>query len=167
MSYTIRPAAEADLNARGLVHCAAWQETYRGLMPDAILDSMTPERSAAAARKDPLDTLLLLRDDQAVGFACCAAEARDFTGRPGCSEIAALYLLRTAQGQGWGRKLMEAALERLPHQDVILYVQRENRRAIGFYEHMGFAPTGRTLFQETEYGALEELEMLLRRREGL
>ena len=62
---------------------------------------------------------------------------------------------------------MEAALGRLPpHQDIVLYVLDKNRRAIRFYESMGFRLTGRTLRQETDGGAMVELEMLRSGREG-
>ena len=30
MSYIIRPMEEADIPARALVHCQAWEETYPG-----------------------------------------------------------------------------------------------------------------------------------------
>ena len=167
MSYIIRPMEEADIPARALVHCRAWEETYRGLIPDAVLDSMTPEAVEAAVRALPMETLVAEGPDGLVGFACFLPEARDFTARRNTSEIAALYLLRSAQGLGLGRRLLEAALDHLPpHQDVVLYVLDKNRRAIRFYESMGFRLTGRTLRQETEGGPMAELEMLCRGREG-
>ena len=167
MSYTIRPMEEADIPARSLVHCRAWEETYRGLIPDAVLDSMTPEAVEAAVRALPMETLVAEGPEGLAGFACFLPEARDFTARQNTSEIAALYLLRSAQGHGLGRRLLEAALGRLPpHQDIVLYVLDKNRRAIRFYESMGFRLTGRTLRQETEGGPMAELEMLRRGREG-
>ena len=59
---------------------------------------------------------------------------------------------------------MEAVLAVLPHREVILHVLEGNTRAIQFYEHMGFSPTGRTVRQETAGGAMVELEMLLHRQ---
>ena len=44
-----------------------------------------------------------------------------------------------------------------------LTVNEQNPAAAGFYRHMGFAFTGKELRQETDYGPLIELEMLLRR----
>ena len=49
MPYTIRLMTEGDLPSRAAVHCQAWEETYRGLIPDAVLDGMTPEAIAARA----------------------------------------------------------------------------------------------------------------------
>ena len=167
MSYIIRPMEEADISARALVHCRAWEETYRGLIPDAVLDSMTPEAVEAAVRALPMETLVAEGPEGLAGFACFLPEARDFTARQNTSEIAALYLLRSAQGHGLGRRLLEAALGRLPpHQDIVLYVLDKNRRAIRFYESMGFRLTGRTLRQETDGGVMVELEMLRSGREG-
>ena len=103
MSYTIRPMEEADIPARSLVHCRAWEETYRGLIPDAVLDSMTPEAIEAAVRALPMETLVAEGPEGLAGFACFLPEARDFTARRNTSEIAALYLLRSAQGHGLGR----------------------------------------------------------------
>ena len=167
MSYIIRPMEEADIPARALVHCRAWEETYRGLIPDAVLDSMTPEAVEAAVRALPMETLVAEGPEGIAGFVCFSPEARDFTARRNTSEIAALYLLRSAQGLGLGRRLLEAALDHLPpRQDVVLYVLDKNRRAIRFYESMGFRLTGRTLRQETEGGPMAELEMLRSDREG-
>ena len=167
MSYLIRPMEEADIPFRALVHCRAWEETYRGLIPDAVLDSMTPEAVEAAVRALPMETLVAEGAEGLAGFVCFLPEARDFTARRNTSEIDALYLLRSAQGLGLGRRLLEAALGHLPPQrDVILYVLDKNRRAAAFYRHMGFVLTGRSLRQETEGGAMIELEMLRRGREG-
>lgn len=50
-------------------------------------------------------------------------------------------LLPAAQGAGWGRRLMEALHERLAADGspgVHLGVSTRNRRAIGFYRHLGY-----------------------------
>jgi ribosomal protein S18 acetylase RimI-like enzyme len=50
-------------------------------------------------------------------------------------------LLPAAQGQGWGRKLVEAFLNKLMALDVQavhLQVSRRNPRAVRFYERLGF-----------------------------
>lgn len=166
MPYTIRPMTAVDLPSRAAVHCQAWEETYRGLLPDAVLDSMTAQSVEAAVRAAPMDTLVTEGPEGLVGFACFCPEARAFTGRQRTSEIAALYLLRPAQGRGLGRRLMEAVLASLPHPEVVLYVLKDNTQAIGFYEHMGFSLTGRSIRQDVPGGTMTELEMLLQREEA-
>lgn len=145
---------------RGRVHYWAWEETYRGLMPDAYLDERSEVQCIQTARTARLPTLVALAGEQVVGFVCCSDEVRSFIPRPQTSEITALYVLRAYQGRGVGRALLTAALDRLPHRQTALLVLQGNERAIGFYRHMGFSFTGRTLTQETGYGPLTELEML-------
>ena len=58
---------------------------------------------------------------------------------------------------------MEACLAMLPHRQVVLYVLKGNERAIDYYKHMGFCLTGRELKQETGFGEIVELEMLMTR----
>lgn len=158
------PALSEHADGIGYVHHTAWEETYRGLMPDGFLDSRTLKDSIARSRAYPGDRLVLLADGQVVGFACFYEDARGFTGRADeASEIAAFYLLKSHQGRGYGRLLMESCLSRLPREKVILYVLKGNERAIGFYRHMGFAETGKTMTQETGFGEICELEMMLKR----
>ena len=42
----IRPATVDDAAAVAHVHVSSWRSTYRGLMPDAVLDSLSVERRA-------------------------------------------------------------------------------------------------------------------------
>jgi len=37
-SLMVRPARVQDVGQMARVHVRCWQETYRGLMPDAVLD---------------------------------------------------------------------------------------------------------------------------------
>jgi ribosomal protein S18 acetylase RimI-like enzyme len=61
-------------------------------------------------------------------------------------------LLPTWQGAGWGRRLIEALLERLAgagSPGVHLSVSLRNPRAVAFYRHLGFTElhlAGDTLF---------------------
>ena len=166
MAFHIERMTPATQRGKGLAHYQAWQQTYRGLMPDAYLDAQSPEESIRRAALLPDTTLVALEGARVVGFVCYGPEAREFAGRPGASEIMALYLLREAQGRGLGRALMEAALRLLPHPEVVLFALEGNDRAIGFYRHMGVCLTGRELRQETGFGEQVELEMLLTRPDG-
>ena len=40
----IRPARVQDVRQMARVHVRCWQETYRGLMPDAVLDDRASRR---------------------------------------------------------------------------------------------------------------------------
>lgn len=85
--------------------------------------------------------------------------------REGFGELVSLYLRPQAMGRGYGRRLMEAALQRLREdgcEGVCLWVLEGNRQAQAFYRHMGFHPSGRS--QKEVFGGAETelVEMILR-----
>ena len=154
----ILPMTEADLEAKARLHVRCWHEAYEGLVPQAWLDeNITYGRMLARQRRIGWERVLLAWDRGVpVGFASWEDEARAWAGRRDVSEVSSIYLLRSHQGRGMGRALMEAALERCAHESVALLVLAGNDRAIGFHEHLGFSLTGRSVAEEP----LIELEML-------
>lgn len=139
----ILPMTEADLEAKAHLHVRCWHEAYEGLVPQDWLDeNITYERMLARQRRIGWERVLLAWDRGVpVGFASWEDEARAWAGRRGVSEVSSIYLLRSHQGRGVGRALLVLA---------------GNERAIGFYEHLGFSLTGRSVADEP----LTELEML-------
>ena len=62
---------------------------------------------------------------------------------PNAGEIFALYILSEYYGTGVGLRLMQAGLKELSaYPEVYLWVLKDNKRAIRFYEKCGFVPTG-------------------------
>ncbi|MBQ8965607.1 GNAT family N-acetyltransferase [Ruminococcus sp.] len=139
----------------GQVICDSWGETYRGLIPDEILDNRKAERWTERARLSPEGKYLAYADGRAVGAIGFLKQARDFcTHRQSC-EIVCLYVLKEFHRRGIGRALMEKAFADLGDRDITLFVLKGNDNAAGFYEHMGFEFTGR----ELDEGGMTELEM--------
>ena len=67
---------------------------------------------------------------------------RDETIQAG--EIIPLYVLKDYYGKGIAQKLMKAALIALDHFcEIFLWVLKDNKRAIAFYQKMGFTFEGR------------------------
>jgi len=66
-SLIVRPARVQDVAQMARVHVRCWQETYRGLMPDAVLDD--PGFPAARERMwtEVLTSERYRRADRAVG----------------------------------------------------------------------------------------------------
>lgn len=154
-----------DREGRALVHYAAWREAYAGLMPEAILAAHTLEGCRKSAQRGSSGDTFVALDredgDRVVGFACYERSARDHVSVPEASEISALYVLRGYQGLGLGRQLLEHCLARLPRPRTALFVLEGNEKAIGFYEHMGFRPTGHKIADARDGGTLVEIEMCL------
>lgn len=137
MNLEIRDMRPEDADGKGYVHYTSWQETYRGLIPDACLVKRTLERCREAARRWPENTLVADLDGKIIGFACYGV-CRD-EDLSGCGEVITLYVLKEFQGLGIGKKLMDAALNRLAsYKTIALWVLKGNSHAIGFYEHIGF-----------------------------
>ena len=75
-----------------------------------------------------------------VGYAQGGPSRR---GTPGEAEIHTLYVLRQAQGQGLGKRLMletARALAANGATSLMISVLRDNLRARGFYEHLAGEP---------------------------
>ena len=156
-----------DREGRAFVHYTAWREAYTGLMPEAILKAHTLERCRESAQWGSSDDTFVALDredgDQVVGFATLCRSARDFVSVPEAGEIAALYVLQEYQGLGLGRQLLEHCLAWIPRPRVALFVLEGNEKAIRFYEHMGFRPTGHRIVDERDGDTLVEIEMCLER----
>lgn len=153
-SALIRRALPADARRIAEVHVLSWQAAYRGLLPADFLASLSIERREEQWRQslaDPAAGLLVCeREGGLVGFASFGS-CRDADSRPGITgEIHAIYLLEPCWGIGLGKALLDEMLGGLRargFEEVVLWVLRENRRAIDFYRRQGFAfdGSGRTL----------------------
>ena len=160
----VRPlCAQDDFDEAGEVYAESWKACYRGLLPQAFLDKLTHDRWSGMLRADPSASLGAFEDGRIVGTAM-VSYARE-PDREGFGELVSLYLRPQAMGRGYGRRLMEAALQRLREdgcEGVCLWVLEGNRQAQAFYRHMGFHPSGRS--QKEVFGGAETelVEMILR-----
>lgn len=136
---------EDDLSAVGELYAQSWKQHYMGILPDTYLERLTGDRWSALLCADPSSSLAAFEDGQLVG-AATTAFSRD-EGRENYGEIVSIYLHPSAKGRGHGRKLMEKAMEVLRDEGcehVCLWVMEPCRAAIGFHEHLGLHPSGRT-----------------------
>lgn len=145
--FTIRPARLEDASGIARVHVDSWRATYKGLVPDAYLASLSYEERERGR-------LRILKDQQsgkAFSFTYVATDeterivgfvsgGRDRTGITGYSgELYAIYLLAEAQGLGLGRRLTHALVESLLRHGITtmtVVVLAENP-ARHFYESLG------------------------------
>lgn len=143
LSVLILPAGPSDAEELAAVHVRSWRETYRGLLPDAYLARMSEVDFARRFRRSLTFpavgelTLLAMSRDGLLGYAQAGPSRAGVAGE---GEIATLYLLRSAQGLGAGKRLMAAAARALAAggaRSLALSVLRDNVAARGFYEHLG------------------------------
>jgi ribosomal protein S18 acetylase RimI-like enzyme len=163
----IRPAEVSDARELAEVHIASWQTAYRGLYPDTVLDGFSVESGEKRWKErlphESTKTLVYELDGRVVGFVRFGASRGD-AAEEGVGEISAIYLTPFAWGKGYGRALLEAALESLRaagYDEATLWVLKDNPRAIRFYEAAGFQADG-TVKTVPRHGV--ELEELRYRR---
>jgi GNAT superfamily N-acetyltransferase len=138
----IRTAELSDADAIARVHVASWEGSYRGIMPDDMIDARTVEvrrRQWAACLEDPNRVTLVACDesDAVLGFA--SALLLNGTDQAFGSYLQTLYLEPRAKNGGIGRQLLRALAERLRVTGVSTMALRTLRLnpARGFYEHLG------------------------------
>ena len=129
-----------EIEGKSLVHWQAWREAYDDLLPAAFQESMTLEKCCSYSQKYPDNTLIATDGMKVVGFISYG-NFRDETIQAG--EIIALYVLKDYYGKGIAQKLMKEALTTLEQfSEIFLWVLNENKRAIAFYQKMGFTFDG-------------------------
>lgn len=152
---------DAETEGKAYVHWRSWQEAYAGIVDPAYLAALTLEKCRKIARRWP-DRILVAKDgERVVGFVGYGPY-RDGS-LPDAGEVIAIYVLKDYYGTGLGRRLMDAALEKLKEfSRAALWVLEDNKRAIRFYEKRGFQPDGarQTLKLGTE---IAEIRMVLDR----
>jgi L-amino acid N-acyltransferase YncA len=145
---TIRRAELSDARTIAEINYASWEATYRGLMPDALLDGMSVddrerrqrEHLAVPAAESQRSSWIAERDGAPVGYASLGPMRGD-DAEAGVGELYAIYLLPAAIGRGIGRRLLSRALETLRaagHHAAVVWFHSANERARRFYEAGGF-----------------------------
>ena len=149
---------EEEIRGKAFVHWRCWHEVYAGIIDQDYLDGMTLEVCEERAFRW-LDNLFVAKDNgRVVGFVGYGDRGEE---APGVGEVFALYVLPEYFGKSVGRSLMEAALEQLKeYPEVRLWVLKENKRAIRFYQKCGFCPDGEEIYSP-RHGAVE-IRMVLK-----
>ena len=141
MVITIKTMETAEeIEGKSRVHWQTWREAYDEILPAEFQEQMTLDKCRFYSQKYPENTLIALDDAKVVGFVSYG-DFRDPATIAG--EIIALYVLKDYCGKGVGRKLMLTAFAALDgYQEIVLWVLENNKRAIAFYEKMGFVFDG-------------------------
>jgi ribosomal protein S18 acetylase RimI-like enzyme len=160
----IRPALPKDAAEIARVHVESWRSSYRGLLADEFLDSLSQAGYTDRWRRvigDGASRVFVVEEpDGVVGFASGGRERAGESGYEG--ELYAIYIVARSQRKGHGRELvhtMAAALRENGLRDMIVWVLRDNTSAREFYERLGgtYVRTqpitiGPTTLEEVSYG---------------
>lgn len=138
----IREATQVDIPAIARVRIASWRTTYKGIVSQAVLDGLSQEDAEQRTRRHfTAGSFYYVVEEEGgeiVGFVTGGPEKDGDPIYRG--EIYALYLLDSYQGQGWGRRLVAQAVERLRqagYTSLLIWVLTDNHPARRFYEALG------------------------------
>ena len=135
-----------EIEGKSLVHWQTWREAYDDLLPAEFQETMTFDRCRFLSQKYPENTLIAMDGKKVVGFISYG-NFRDEAIQAG--EIIALYVLKDYYGKGVSKQLMHAAFVALDYfSEIYLWVLKENKRAIAFYQKMGFTFDGQEKIRE-------------------
>lgn len=153
MNYIIRKRTKEDCKALAHIVTVAWNETYRGIVPDEFLDNLysnEEERSNNSYNKfDEKDNhqYVLEVDGHIVGFVKVGES--DETDYQNCGEIHALYIINGYKGYGFGKKLIDAGIKELKEMnfDKMIIGCLVGNSSNKFYEHIGGKHIKRRIFE--------------------
>jgi ribosomal protein S18 acetylase RimI-like enzyme len=159
-SLTVRPARVEDVAQMARVNVRSWQETYRGLMSDAVLDDpgllAARERFWTAAlteeRYRENRVAVAERDGELVGIAMSGPPLD--AGAAWARQLYVLYVYAADHGTGAGPALLDAVID--PEESAALWVADPNPRAQAFYRKHGFVADGTTHVE----GGVREIRMV-------
>ena len=144
-ALVVRPAAAEDVASMARVNVQCWQETYRGLMSDSVLDDpgLLTAREAfwtemvTDGRYHENRVAVAERDGDLIGIAMSGPplEAAAWT-----RQLYVLYVCAADHGTGAGPALLEAVVD--PAESTLLWVADPNPRAQAFYRRHGFVTDG-------------------------
>ena len=142
MEYQLRIPTAADTEAVTRLHVDSWRETYGDLLPESFFnDELVEQRrrmwTANLRSISPgWDMRVAESEGELVGFALAGPASGE---SPRARELHLIYVLRAHQGTGLGQRLLDSTLGTDPG---ILWVEKTNERAKGFYRRNGFELDG-------------------------
>ncbi len=162
---SIRAATRSDSAELGSVHVAAWRATYRGILTDDYLDSMS-ETTLAAYWESILSDVdrgigVYVAQNirgKIIGFADSGPER---AGPPRFGEVMALYLLPRWRNLGIGRRLVQKCAQQLAKEGftaLAIWTLIDNP-ARDFYAALGGTPAEQRI---TSIGGTKMVEQCYR-----
>jgi ribosomal protein S18 acetylase RimI-like enzyme len=138
--------------AIAVVHVVVSREIYTNLLPASRLGAFTVKsrteqwhRIIGSGTREGA-AVFVAKDDGAavVGFGCCSRQrSKELLTNGFSGEFQSIYILRSAQRCGLGRRLMSAMATDLARRSISggsCWVLRENNPARRFYEALGGQP---------------------------
>jgi len=145
----IRPMTPADIPRVAEIHVISRRTAYRGIISDSRLFSETTVHGQIPKFAERLadDTYTTVVYDDGLLWAfmtMCACRDED---KPTAYEVRSIYVDPVRTSHGIGTQLLAYCYDTakiLGHDEICLWVLKENHAARAFYEKMGYTPDGAT-----------------------
>lgn len=143
MDYLIRKRTKEDCKAISHVVTVAWNETYKGIVPDWFLDELKSNEAERTIKsynefdENNNNQFVLEVNNEVVGFVNFGF-TRDEEYQ-NCGEIFALYIISKYKGNGYGKKLVEEAKQELKKMgcNKMIIACLKGNPSNEFYKHIG------------------------------
>ena len=116
MKITTRLIQAQDIENISKIHVDTWNETYRGILPDEVLDkrsygwSKKKWQNALADSSSQAFTIIAKVESEIVGFAIASPNPRDDIGIE--SELIGMNILKKHHKIGVGKKLFQEVVSK-------------------------------------------------------
>ena len=156
MDYIIRKSEKKDCEAIAHIITIAWNETYKGIVPDDFLTGLYENEEERATNsynkfneKDNHQYVLEV-DNNVVGFVNVGSS--DETDYDNCGEIHAVYIINGYKGYGFGKKLIETGINELKEMgyDRMIIGCLVGNPSNKFYEHIGGKYIKQRIFEKLQ-----------------
>ena len=146
--FEIRKALIEDAYERAVCHVSSWRSAYKGIVPDEYLDNLSVENRAEKFKRQlqELTNVLFYNavyENKIIGLLGIWKSSGE--DKPNTGEIGGIYLIEEFWGKGYGREMMNFAintLKNMGYNEINLWVLEDNIRARKFYEKCGYVFDG-------------------------
>lgn len=143
MKYIIRKSEKKDCKDIAHVITVAWNETYKGIVPDEFLNNLYKNEEIRAINafnnfdEKNNHQFVLEVDNKVVGFINVGTADDELYSN--CGEIYTLYIINGYKGLGYGRKLIETGIKELKIMgyDKMIIGCLQSNPSNEFYKYMG------------------------------
>ena len=156
MDYVIRKMEISDCTGVQHVVTIAWNETYKGIVPDNFLEELYHNENVRIQREvDDFDIhnnhcFVLEFNHDIIGFVRFGKSFDDKLEN--CGEIYALYILKKYQGNGYGKILVNKAINELKNMgfNKMIIACLKGNPTNEFYKHISGKYLKDGLFQRLQ-----------------
>jgi len=137
----IRKAEVDDATGIAKVQVDSWKTTFKGIVPDDFLESLSYEKREPIWKRAVMENNLYIAEDEnnhVIGFSVGGKERTgNYETFPG--ELYSIFILKEYQGTGIGRLLVKSVVNDLKKKklnSMLVWIIEENP-ACQFYEALG------------------------------